>query len=780
MDARLVSGNGHYVDDIELPNMADAAFLRSPYAHALVKQVSLEKARHRPGVLLALDATQLSARTRPLPTPIHSPRVNFRTARQFSYTYLSGTKVRYVGEPVAVVVAEDAYLAEDALEDIEVSYEPLPPALNPEEAIRPSTSRLFDDWPDNVYVDATVRAGDFDRASNNSDLVLNDRIRIHRQTPCPMETGGCVAQYDPSLGKLTFHATSQNVHELRLLLAYALKMPPSSLRVVSRDVGGGFGCKNHLFNEHVAVSVASMQLGRPVRWTESRYEHLLSGHARDQIHDIQVAVRKDGEILGLKDRVIVDLGGAILNGHGGLYTGIVTLYTLTGPYRIPNFEAELLAVMTNKAPYVAYRGYGQPEGVFAVERMIDRVARELKMDPAELRLKNMIRTEEFPYVAATGAVFDDGRFKESLEKALELIGYAEFRRAQAEARQQGRYLGIGIGCYVKSGASPTKILLPVDDPLVTSGQFPANVVAQDGARVRIEPDGRVQVFIAATSLGTAVETTYRGIVAKELAVDPANVEMYLSDTETCPDYSGVYASRSTVIGGGAIINACTKVKEKLLSIGSEMLGVPPASLEFGHGELRAHGSDQGLTLKEALRAQGGTPLEEVGYYQRPSIDLRDGRTVTMTGLYSNGADIAIVEVDPETLEIQVLRYVVVHDAGPLLHREIADGQIVGGVIQGLGGCLTEEIVYDSGGQLLTSSLMDYRLLAAPEAPTIQTHHLATASGLGLYGSRPIGESGTAAVAAAIAGAVEDALTPLSIRISETPLKSDTLFRLAKG
>ena len=775
---RLVSGLGKYVDDIRVENLTHAAFLRSPYAHARIRSIDLSGAVNTPGVFMALDGKSIDPHTRPLPVPVYSPRMKFTRKQQVNYSYLARDKVRYVGEPVAVVVAADRYIAEDAVERIVVDYESIDPVVDAEKDVH--NARLYEDWPDNLYVNGKFAAGDYEAASKEADILLSDRIKMHRQSASPMETRGCLAQFDSNVKRLTFYCSSQNVHEQRLLLAYALNLSPSSMRVVAPDVGGGFGQKSHIFNEDVVIALSSMLVGRPVKWIESRYEHLLTCQAREQTHYIEIAAAKNGEIIGLKDKIVVDLGAAPINGHGGLYSGIVTLYTMTGPYHISNYDCELSAIVTNKAPCGAYRGYGQPEGTFALERMMDKLARETGIDAADVRIKNMIQDHEFPYVSATGSIMDSGQYVKCLTGTLDRIGYREFRRMQQAARTEGRYLGIGIGCYVKSSATPTKILLPIDDQRVTSGEFPTHVISKDGARVSIDGSGRARVYIAASSIGTGVRTGYVGIVGRELGIDAKNIDVILSDTENCPDFSGVYASRSTMIGGVAVATACTELRNKMISFVAESLGVPADTIYMREGEFRSKISAQTLRVEDVVRSQGDKPLEATGFYKRPVIKFPDGRTSEATGVFSNGTDVIMVEVDPSTFEVKILKYIVTHDAGPLMHKEIVDGQIIGGLAQGLGGCFYEEIFYDNQGQLLTASLMDYGVPTAAEVPNFDLEHISTPTEVGLYGSRSVGESGTAAVAAALAGAIEDALAPLSIRITETPLKPNYLFDLLKA
>lgn len=780
MDAnrRFLVGKGGYVDDLAFPNTACAAFLRSPYSHALIKRINVEKASRFAGILLALDASALASRIRPMPVPVHPPKAQSFRARKLGYTYLARDRVRYVGEPIAAVVGEDEQTVEDALDLIDVDYETLAPVMDAKKAVEKGSPLLYDDWGDNIYFTAHFSFGDYNKASNDADVLLNDRIRIHRQAACPMEPRGCVADYDRVNRKITFYSSSQNVYEIRLLLAYSFNLHPSSVRVVAPDVGGGFGLKSHLFNEDVVVVFCSMLLNRPVKWIESRRENLLSCHAREQTHQVQIAARRDGEIIGFKDRVTADLGAYALHPHGGLASALVTVYSMPGPYRFRNLDAELIAAVTNKAPFGAYRGFGVPEATFALERMIDKLAGELKMDATDVRMKNFVREEEFPYVSATGAVYDAGKFRDSLGEALRLANYASFRRLQDAARKEGRHIGIGVACYVRASATPTKTLFPMDDPLVNASGVFAPI--QDAARVRIDGEGVVTVFIAGSRIGSGADASYVAVAAKELGVSSDRVEVVMGDTDKCPEYGGVFASRSTTLGGLAVVEACRKLREELVSMAGEMLGVSAGSVEIIGGKLVCKSLGKEIALKEVMAAHGGEPVEATARYQRPTVKLRDGRTVETSGVYCNGADVAVVEVDPETLEVKVLKYALVHDAGPLLNKQLVEGQIIGGLVQGLGGCLLEEMIYDSQGQLLTSTLMDYMIPSAVSVPNIEVSHLSTPSTVSLYGSRSVGESGPGAVAAAIAGAIEDALAPLKIRITETTLKPDYLFKLAKA
>jgi len=774
-DPRLLQGLGCFVDDVDPPGMLHAAALRSGHAHARIVRIDATAARRAPGVRLVLTAADLGERNQPSPLLIPHPTLTHaRTQRP-----LATDEVRYVGELVAFVVATDRYLAEDAAALIEVEYEPLPVVTDLATALASGATRVHADVPENRAARFRQAVGDAAGALARAPRVRRERLAIERSCGSPIETRGVVAEWDARRRVLRVWDSTQAPLPIKNGLARLFGLPEFSVEVVAPDVGGGFGTKIMLFYpEEILVPHAAITLGRPVKWTEDRREHLLAANQeRGQIHDVEVGFDEMGKILALRDRFVHDAGAYT---PYGIVVPIITSTQLPGPYRLQNYAVEFEVAYTNKAVVTPYRGAGRPHGVFVMERMIALIARELGLEPSEVRRRNFIQPDEFPWdVGLTfqdggPTRYDSGDYPAGLAMALEMVGAGEFRRRQAEARRAGRYLGLGLGCYVEgTGIGP-----------------------YEGAHVRIEPSGKVLVATGLTTQGQGHGTTFAQIAADALGCDPTDVAVVTGDTTKFNWGAGTYASRGLVTSGNAIHRAALQVRDKALRLAASLLEVSPDDLELADGRARVRGAPgKELTLgalatvanpiryaygKEAAEAalrlvkpregavlqEGEAPgLEAHGYYAPPH------------STFASGCHAAIVEVDLETGNLAFLRYVVHHDCGTLVNPMIVEGQIRGGVAQGIGGSFYERIVYDESGQPLTTTFMDFLIPTAVEIPDITIGHTETPSPLNALGIKGVGEAGAIPVPALVAEAIDDALAPLGVRIREMPLSPSRLREL---
>ncbi len=759
-DPRLLTGQGVFVDDIQLPGMLHAAVLRSPHAHARILRVDVRRALEHPDVVLVLTHRDLPPGLRePLPKLIPHPDLRHHKT-QYA---LAPDKVRHVGEPVAFVVATSRYAAEDALELIEVDYEPLPAVVDLEEAAAGRPALVHEDIGTNVAAHSVQRVGDYEAARARADLVVARRFVVDRGCASPMETRGVVASWDARTRQLTVWDSTQAPIPIRNGLASLFGLAQKDVRVIAPDVGGGFGPKIMMFYpEEVLVPLAAMRLGRPVKWIEDRREHFLAtNHERTQIHDAEIALDRDGHILGVRTVFLHDAGAYI---PYGLIVPIVAECTLPGPYRIPNYHAEFRAVFTNKTIVSPYRGAGRPHGVFVMERLLDLAARQLGLDRAEIRRRNFIQPDQFPYSVGliyqdnAPLVYDSGNYPAALERALEAVGYDRWPEEKARYRAEGRRVGLGFACYVEgSGIGP-----------------------YEGCRVTVEPSGKVYVATGVGTQGQGHYTSLAQVVADALGVDVRDVHVVTGDTAAFGWGTGTFASRAAVVAGSAVHLAAHAVRQKALQVAASLLEASPEDLEVSEGQVRVRGAPgRAVTLAEVARAANplrgvipaeweGPGLEATRYFAPPR------------GTFSHGVHAALVEVDPETATIRFLKYVVVHDCGVVLNPLILDGQIHGGVAQGIGGSFFERLVYDSQGQLLSGSFLDFQIPTAMEIPEIEVHHQETPSPLNPLGAKGAGEGGVIPVPAVLAQALEDALDDLDLEITQMPLHPDALFQLIQN
>jgi carbon-monoxide dehydrogenase large subunit len=759
-DPRLLTGLGSYVDDRQVPGLLHVAFRRSDHAHARIRAIDAAAARTASGVAAVFTAAELDA-VKPL-------RATSRMKGYYATPIraLARDKVRYVGEPVAAVVAESRYLAEDAAERIAIDFDPLPHAADPAEAARAGAPLLHEEAQTNVLVAREFKRGDVDAALAAAAVRVKGRFRMRRKTPLAIEPRACLAEHDAGRDALTLYSTTQVPGIIRDALAEALDLPGHRLRVIAPDVGGGFGGKGSLYPEEIFVCAAARLLRRSVKWTSDRLEDFsATSQAFDEVVEAELGLDRNGRAVALAADAIGDVGAySIYPWTAGLEPVQVVSF-LPGPYRIEHYRGRAQAVATAKTPTGPYRGVGRPMSTFVTERLMDMAAARLGLDPKEIRLRNFVRAEDFPYKIGSGIVWDRSGFTECLTTACERIGYDALRRRQAEVRAAGKWFGIGIASYAELTGIGSRISVAPGMPINTGTET---------ATVTIDSTGAVTAAFGIASHGQGLETTLAQIIAEHLGARLADIRIVQGDSAAVAGGSGTYASRSTVLAGGAATLATTAVREKLINAAAHLLEAAPGDLAAHDGRVTVAGTDRVVTFREIARAV----YAEMG---RLPPDARGELVATRTydpvfGTTTSATHIAAVEIDPQTFEIKVVRFVVAEDCGRLVNPLIVDGQVHGGVAQGIGAALYEEIVHDAG-QLHTASLVDYLVPSACEIPALEVVHLETESPTTLGGFRGMGEGGTIGAPAAIANAVADALAPLGIAINELPVTPERLFRL---
>jgi len=757
-DLPLLTGQGSYTDDLKRPGMLHAAVLRSPHAHAKIRSIDVSAARALAGVAAVFTHADLGAAGKEIPLLQPNPLLVARTQ-----LLLAHDAVRYVGEPVAFVVGDDRYVTEDALELIEVAYEPLAVAADAEGALEDGAPLVYPEIANNLASRFTLGFGAATEVFGRADLVLRQRFKTHRGAGQAMECRVVLAEYDRRANRITMWSATQAPHLIGRLASQMLGMEEWQLRVIApHDVGGGFGPKAIFYPEEGLVPFAARALGRPVKWTEDRHEHFLStNQERDQYHDAEMALTREGKVLGFRDTVVFDTGAYV---PWGIVEPWITATTIPGPYKLSAFQVDMQVVYTHKVPVTPVRGAGRPQAVFVMERMMDLAARELQLDPAEIRQRNFIQPEEMPYpmglVYRDGAqvTYDSGDYPACLRKAQDLIGYDQFRREQSRARLEGRYIGVGIGAYVEgTGLGP-----------------------YEGAIVQIESSGKVLVTTGATPQGQGHVTTMAQIAAHELGIDVDDVTVITGDTGAIPFGIGTFASRIAVNAGNSIALAAREVREKALTIAANLLEANKDDLELAQGSVFVRGAPaRSISLGVlALTAAGARP----GYTLPPGV--QPGLQAThyfspSQAAYASGAHVITVEVDVRTGDVKILDYAVAHDCGRMINPMIVEGQVQGGVAHGIGNSFYEELIYDNNGQLLTASFMDYLLPTAKEVPTAKIAHMEVVCPLNPLGVKGVGEGGTIPSAAAFAGAVENALAPFNVTVKEVPLSPEKVRKLLR-
>ena len=751
-DARLLTGRGRYVADLILPGMLEMAVLRSPHAHARLTRVDVAGATTLPGVTAAVTAADLGSALRPIPPlvphpGVPSPRGPLPLARDV---------VRYVGEPVAAVLAANRYLAEDAIEAIAADYEPLPSAGGLERASQPDAPRVHADLSDNIAGRWTVATGDVEAALAQAVHVIRERFEIERGHGQPLEPRGVVARWDAVEEALTIWTSTQVPHRVRDGVATALSLAAREVRVITPDVGGGFGLKATVYPEEILAAWLSRAIGRPVRWIEDRREHFVATiHDRLQIHEVEAAADADGRLVGLRHRVVVDAGAYL---PVGPVVGANVQLHLPGPYVVPNVASDLLVVYTHRTPTGPWRGAGRPQANFIMERVMDRVAAAVGLDPVEVRQRNLVQPAQMPY--ATGlrlpdgspVRYDSGDYPALLARALAEFDYEGHRAEQQTARAAGRLYGLGVCCSIEASAG---------------GPY-------EGARVWIEPDGQVTVAVGNPAQGQGHETTLSQIAGRELGVDPRQVKVFGGDTRLVGQGIGTFGSRAIAIAGSAVLLAAREVREKAITLAARMLEAAPGDLEVADGRVHVRGAPgSSVTFARLVRAtfpRGGS----APFPGEPGLAAT--HFFSPAGLaWSSGAAACAVEVDPQTAAVRVLDYVAAHDCGVALMPDLVEGQVIGAVANGLGNTLYERLVYDEQDQLLTTTYLDYTLPTATEVPRIRTVHLSTPSPLNPLGAKGAGEGGIIPVASVVAQAVENALAGTGARITRLPILPEVIF-----
>ena len=756
-DPRLIQGLGHYVDDLQFAGMHYAGLVRSPYAHARIRLINTSRAQSAPGVALVLTGADLKGAIGPVPCAAQLPDMKVALRPVLAYD-----RVRFVGEPVAVVVATDRYAARDAVDLVEVDYEPLTAVVNPEKAIEKGATVLHEQYKDNVAYRWELEGGDVKKAFQSADKVIRQRMINQRLIPVAMEPRGVMADYKPGEKQLTVWSSTQIPHLLRTQLAVMLGVPEGSVHVITPEVGGGFGSKLNVYPEEALVGYLAMRLAKPVKWIESRRENFLTTiHGRDQIDDVEVAVKGDGTLLGLRCNVIADLGA-----YYQLLTPLIPTLTglmICGCYKIPAVRMEITGVFTNKMATDAYRGAGRPEATYIIERVMDLVAAELKKDPVEVRRKNFPQPKEFPYTTPTGLIYDSADYQKSLDLALKNADYKKLRQEQAKLRKQGRYIGIGLSTYVEiCGMGP-------------SSAMPAG--GWESATVRVEPTGKVNILTGSSPHGQGQETSFAQLGAEVLGLEPDDVAVVHGDTATVPYGIGTFGSRATAVGGTAAYKALLKVRDKLAQIAGHLLGEDPHKLEFWDKKIFSKAAaKKSIGFSEAVGAAyvartlppGMEPGMEATTFFEPS-----------NFTYPFGAHVCVVEVDGETGDVKLQKYVAVDDCGNVLNPLLVDGQVHGGIVQSVGQALLEEAVYDEQGQLITGELMDYAIPRAGDIPWIETARTVTPSPVNPLGVKGVGEAGTIGATPALVNAVVDALAPFGVRHMDMPTKRERVWQLMR-
>jgi carbon-monoxide dehydrogenase large subunit len=763
-DPRLITGQATYVDDIKLSSMLHMAVLRSPYGHARIKSITTDAARSHPGVKAVYTAADLKGAVGNIAVAVPLGKIAEGMGVRGP---LAEGKVRFYGDPVAVVIAEDRYVARDARDLIEVDYEPLPAVVDTEKAMQPGAPLLYEEFGTNVAFGDHPSTEEidkvFEQTKADGGVVVKARLVNQRLAPIAMETRAVIADYNKGSRSLTVWSTSQNPHILRNILAATVGLPQHQVRVIVPEVGGGFGSKIDIYPEELVASFASMKLGRPVKWTEERSENMTATtHGRDQIDYVEVAATRDGKVTGLKIYGISDLGA-----YCQLFTDVIMIAlgfpVSCGAYDIPHLHLSSDIVFTNKTPTDAYRGAGRPEATYLIERTIDLVAHELGKDPAEVRRLNFIRPEQFPYKAATGVVYDSGNYEAALDKALALADYQGLRAEQARRRAtgNGKLLGIGLSSYIEICGLGPKKFVPI-------GLY-------ESARVRVEQSGTVMVYTGSSPHGQGEETTFAQIVAEEFSIPIEEVIVIHGDTDSTPEGRGTYGSRTTAVGGSAVYTAVQRLKEKMKQIAAHMLEASAADITLEDGKFSVAGAPQkAVSFAEVAAAANFSNtlpptiepgLETTAFWEPEAFT------------FPFGTHVCVVEIDKDTGEAEITRYVAVDDCGRQLNPMLVEGQIHGGIAQGVGQAMYEQVVYGEDGQLLTATLMDYAMPLSSELPSFELDHTVTPTTVNPLGAKGVGEAGTIAATPAVANAIADALGVAHV---DMPFTSEKLWKIIHG
>ena len=750
-DPRLITGTACYLDDITRPGMLHAAVLRSPYAAARINSISIEDALALPGVkavYVGKDVESVGG------VPCAGSMPDLRIP---DHKILAGDRVYYVGHPVAAVVATDKYIAADAIERIEVDYEPTELVSDPEEALQEGAVKVHPEYPDNVAFTFSQEGGDVEEAFRQADVIVKEKILVPRLAPLPIETRGVVAEYDEGSQELTIYSSTQIPHLLRTQLALQLNLPEHHVRVIAPEVGGGFGSKCNVWAEEALAAFVAMELKQPVKWVETRRESILVvAHGRAHVDTLELAAKNDGTLLGLKLHILCDIGA-----HHQLLTPIIptlAVLMLPGLYKFRSFKADLIGAFTNRAPSDLYRGAGRPEATYVIERMVDKLAAEIGMDPAEIRFKNFPASTDFPFNTATGLQYDSGDYATAFNKALDIVDYKARRAEQEAARAEGRLYGIGISTY-------GEICAFGPSPATPAGGW-------ESASVNVEATGKVAVMTGISPHGQGEETSFAQLTADALGIPMDDIVVVHGDTAKVHYGIGTFGSRGISIGGSALHLALQDVVAKATKYAAHMMGVDAETVTFEGGVFSSKATDSTLTLADVA-------LEAHLCRQLPP-GTEPGLAATRFFEPSNfafpfGAHICVTEVDKETGEVDIQRFVAVDDCGRIINPLLVEGQIHGGIAQGLGPAFQEGVIYDDEGQLLNGTLMDYSIPKARNMPWIETDRTETPSPVNPLGTKGVGEAGTIGSLPAFVNSVVDALSPLGIEHIDIPMTSQSIW-----
>ena len=767
-DPRLITGQGNYVDDIKLVGLLHMVLVRSPHAHANIKGIDTSGAKAVDGVVAVSTGEELKDQLGSLPVGWPVPGT-----KEVPHPPLAVGTVRYVGDAVAAVVATDAATASDAAELVEVEYEELRPVINMEEAVKDGAPQLHEDAPNNIAFEWEVGGGDVEEAEKNAEVVVEQRIVNQRLVPNAMEARGVVADHNPGTNQLTVWTSSQIPHLVRLLMALVTGHPEHLLRIIAPDVGGAFGSKLYLYAEEIITAIVARELGRPVKWIEQRTEaYIATTHGRDHLSDVVIAGNRDGTITSLRTRTYANMG-AYLSTFAPLIPTYLYGLVFVGPYSFPNVQCKVIAPFTNTTPVDAYRGAGRPEATYLIERMVDLFSAEIGMDPAEVRRKNFIPPFDDGYEVPTGVTYDSGNYQGALDRALDMVGYDEFRKEQEQARKEGRYLGIGFSSYVEiCGGAPSAIA-------TTLG---ARAGLWESALVRIHPTGKVTVFTGSSTHGQGHETTFAQLAGSELGIPMEDIEVIHGDTQQIQFGTGTFGSRSAAVGGGAIFMSTAKIKEKAKKLAAQMLEAAEEDIVYEDGKLYVRGAPAEAKTIQDVALAAHIYAKDLPEGMEPGLEATsffDPSNFT----WPFGTHIAVVEVDPDSGEVALNRYIGVDDVGNVINPMIVDGMVHGGIAQGVGQALQEEAVYDESGQLLTGSMMDYAVPTSEDLPMYETDRTVTPTSVNPMGVKGAGETATIAASPAVINAVVDALSPFGIKHIDMPAKPEKVWRAirdAKG
>jgi 2-furoyl-CoA dehydrogenase large subunit len=771
-DMRFVKGEGTYVDDLDM-ECHQVAILRSPHAHARIKNIDVTKAQALKGVIAVLTGKEVAAQTKPV-----SARAITRPATQY---VMAVDKVRYVGEPVAAVAAEDRYIAEDALELIDVEYDPLPPVVKIDDALKADAPLVFEEAGTNVLMHDLMEHGDIAAAYNEADLVLKETFNVHRYSSTPLEPWAIIADYERAGDSFHIWANDQQHGRSITNICNVLGIPIHKLRLEIPDSGGGFGIKLALWPYMAILALLAKKSNKPVKWIQTRREHLMAGsHAPDAKVDIELALKKDGTLLGVSIKDIENDGSFVHT--AGIY-GLIKFATMVGCYKIKATKAELLSVVTNKGPTVQNRGVGKPTMIFVLERMVDLAAKKLGLEPTEIRFKNFVKPEEMPYTTPSGEIYESGDYPECLRKALDLLGYEELKKQRAAERKKGRYLGIGISSGVEPGTSNLGYYY-------TARGTPEYTGNAEGAIVSMDYDGNVNVLLGSVDTGQGHATTVAQVIADMLGITPDNVSMNAHvDSLISPflGHSGAYSNKFNDVDLGAVIMATKKIRDKMLRLAAHMLETNAAELTLSHGKIySAKDESKVVSFKEIASLaykkilflpEGEEPgLKEIAYYRNPIAKLPNRKDFNIQLTHSNSVHIVAVEVDIQSGNVSFLRYGIVHDCGRQINPGIVEGMAIGSTVHGVGASLLEDFVYDEDGQLLATTFMDYMKPLAMGVPKFELAQMESPCPYTLLGTKAVGEGGSLPSLAAIANAVEDALAPFGVKVTSLPITPEKVVK----